>query len=208
MALLRLSNGEIYTDLKTINQLIAPVEIGTFEVPADVAKAVSDPDLKFNRAFANLMHGTVVPKAKETLKQAGFDPKETRLAVYVPPKTANDPHQFIALLEGEGEIDPAPLREEDFAAYLVPHRFPVNDWHFCFAGTMAKGLLLENGVQATLYIFGGEWMKLKPTVLNWPIFQKASPIVGLSFFEEEANEHGAYDMDLVPDFQPEESVRF
>lgn len=208
MALLRLSNGRFYTDIKTINELIAPVQIGSFDIRPEIASSVNDPELKFDRKFADLMYERAAPGTEKILKDAGFEDKERRLAVYIPPKTSKDPHQFITLLDGDEQAEPAPLRDEDFGAYLVPHRFPVNDWHFCFIGTMAKGLRLENGEQAVLYVFAGEWMRLRPTVLNWPVFQSATPIIGLSYFEEKANEHGAYDMELVPDFVPEETMKF
>lgn len=208
MALLRLENGDFYTDHKVINEIIEPVEIGAFDLPRDVAERIADPAVKFDRAFADILFKKVYPDLKGMLDRAGFDVKERRAAVYIPPASASDPHQFITLLDGAGEVEPAPLRDEDFGAYLVPHKFPVNDWHFCFAGTMAKGLQLTDGSQAVLYIFAGEWMRLRPSVLNWPVFQSGSPIVGLSCFEEEANEHGAYTMELHPEFSPHETMKF
>ncbi|HZU62508.1 MAG TPA: hypothetical protein VFF98_02405 [Novosphingobium sp.] len=208
MALLRLENGEIFTDIARINALIGPMEIGIFSAPADFVAYANDPSTRYDRAFANRLYTDVAPALEALLDEHGFGFQARRIGVYVPPAQPGDAHQFIALFNGDGEAEPAPLRDEDFKAYLVPHRFPVLDFHFCFGGTMAKGLKLENGQEAVIYIFTGEWMRLRPSVLNWPIFQSGSPIVGVSYFAEKENAHGAYDMELHPEYKPKDVASF
>ncbi|AQS83862.1 hypothetical protein A0U92_02690 [Acetobacter aceti] len=208
MALLRLENGEIFTDISKINELVTPMEIGAFNVPADFLAFANDPTTKFNRQFANRLYNDVATGVERLLARHNFTFQARRIGIYVPPVKPGDSRQFITLFDSDAEVEPTSLRDEDFKAYMTPHRFPVLDFHFCFAGTMAKGLKLQNGTEAVIYIFPGEWMRVRPTVLNWPIFQSGSPVVGLSYFAEKENEHGAYDMELHPEYKPKAVTSF
>ena len=97
---------------------------------------------------------------------------------------------------------------DDLQAYLTPHNIHVNDWHFVFSGTIVKGMQLQGDRQAVVYVTPGEWIRLAPSVLNWPIFSFGEPVIGLSYYDREPAAEGWFPMDLHPDHTINEVTGF
>ena len=209
MAIARLSTGEVYTDYSDINKIVNPVQVGRFSLSEEVKQGVSNLNMPITKDGADYIFANFDPDAENLMKNEGFDFAIRKLGCYIPPVTRGGENvHFQGLMKAAGEIATDEMKEADLTAYLTPHNIHVNDWHFTFSGTIVKGIQLEGDKQAVVYVTPGEWIRLAPTVLNWPIFAFGVPVMAISYYDREVNKEGWFDMDLHPDHPIFESTRF
>jgi hypothetical protein len=194
MALLRLSNERIYTKISDVNELVAPLRIGTFDLPASVRATVAGFKLPISKDDAMTVLSLLDPKVVERVTKEGF--KFRRVGNVVP--SASQPGHFAVMARDEaspGNVPPTARTPKEIADYLIPHYVQVNDWHFVFAGAIVKGVQLGEGLQGVVYVQPGEWIRLNPTILNWPIFPHGEASVVVSYFDR-SFAGGPFKMDL------------
>ena len=199
MALLRLSNGRIYTGITTINTIVAPLQIGTFEYPQNVRKAVAGFQHPLAQRDAMFILESLDPKAVDMVISAGFTHR--RVGNVVPSRA--DDGSFAFVQRDESSPGDAPARErspQEIREYLIPHYVQVNDWHFVFSGAIVKGLVIRPDLQGVVYCEPGEWIRLNPKLLNWPIFPYGEPTAAVSYFDRPF-EVGPFKMDLHPEVE-------
>ena len=207
MAILRLSTGKIFTDYARLNKIIAPVEVDSFSLSEEAKNAVIEKTRTLNRESADFLLETLGDGELERMKTGGLDVKCNRVATYSPAQTEGGPCSFAMIFGDQQEAVAFSAEGDVLAAYLVPHMFLAYDWHYCFEGSMIKGLQVNDDLQACLYITAGEWMRLDPAVMNWPVFPNSN-VVGVSFFDRLPNENGGYDMEHAPEHPILESMKF
>ena len=199
MALLRLSNTRVYTTIDEINGIVAPLQIGTFDLPeaarstvAQFAQPLSKPDAM--TVLKLLDSGVVDMTAKE-----GFTYR--RVGNVVPSPKQDGSFAFVTRDENSpGDAPPIARSPKEIADYLIPHHVQVNDWHFVFSGGIIKGLQLKGDLQGVVYCGAGEWIRLNPTILNWPIFPYGQATVAVSYFDRPFA-GGPFKMDLHKEVQ-------
>lgn len=203
MAVLRLSDGRVYTAIDDINAIVKPTEIGRF--PFDdalrervdaFAQPLSDEDA---RSIITLLPAAV----REKLKDQGFI--SWRLGNVAAQEDGS--YAFRQQFES-GESGGSQKSAQEMKDYLTPHYVLVNDIHFVFTGSIIKGLQLEDGLQGVVYVEAGEWVRLGPTILNWPIFPSGQAVTGLSFFDQVASPTQPWKMDLHPEVQVDPTMLF
>jgi len=207
MAILRLSSGEIFSDFEGINKILAPVEVGSFPLSEQAKKTVVEKSRTLNRESADFLLETLGDGELERMKAGGLNVKCNRVATYSPAQSEGGPCSFSMIYGDKKEAVSFSAEGDVLAGYLVPHRFLAYDWHYCFEGSFIKGLQVNNDLQACLYNTAGEWMRLDPTVMNWPVFPE-SYVVGVSFFDRLPNENGGYDMEHAPQHPILETMKF
>ena len=208
MAIARLSTGEVYTNYSDINALVKPLQIGRFSFPAEVEQKVNTLTKPLTREGADYILSAIDPAAEDMMKDAGFDFTTRLVGCYVPPTTRGGACSFTSLKDDGSEAMVDNMTEDELTAYLTPHNVHVNDWHFTFSGAINKGVQLEGDLQAVVYVTAGEWMRLAPSILNWPIFPFGTAVIGLSYFDRDLNAEGYFDMDLHPDHAVVETMKF
>jgi hypothetical protein len=77
-----------------------------------------------------------------------------------------------------------------------------------FGGAIVKGMQLGDDRQAVVYVTPGEWIRLFPSVLNWPIFPFGKPAIAVSHYDRQLNEMGWFDMDVLPEHEVLDTMRF
>ena len=195
MALLRLSNGDLYADNASINRLVAPLEIGRFNIDQaflDEVQAMKGP---INQKEAMRILKSLDQETEAKLEAGKFVHRRVGNLI------AKPDGGYSMCLRFEGGSDETPVAEfskETMQNYLTPHYLRVNNWHFLYAGTIVKGLQLTPELQGMVYIFPGEWMRLDPNVLNWPVFCKGPGTVALSCYDLPVEEHK---FDLHPELK-------
>lgn len=199
MAIARISTGEVYADYSDINKIVGPVQVGRFSLSEEVGQKISNLSMPLTKEGADYIFANFDPDAENIMKNEGFDFAIRKLGCYAPPVTRGGNCSFSRLDEGSGEIVTDEMNEAGLTAYLTPHNIHVNDWHFTLSGTIVKGIQLKGDKQAVVYVTPGEWIRLAPTVLNWPIFAFGVPVIGISYYDREVNSEGWFDMDLHPD---------
>ncbi|MGH8247654.1 MAG: hypothetical protein ACREUU_14640, partial [Gammaproteobacteria bacterium] len=89
------------------------------------------------------------------------------------------------------------MPEQKLKDYGTPHRLGADDRHHVYAGSIVKGLVLADGRQGMIYVSPGEWIRLRKTVVNWPIFTYDGPNIAVSYFDcMPQTEDGNYNMHL------------
>lgn len=197
MALLRLSSGRVYTTVASINPIISPMQIGTFDYPKAVRDRVTQVKHPLSKDDAMFILKSLDPKAVEMVTKEGF--KFRRVGNVVP--SPNDDGSFAFVQRDEksaGDNPPAARSPKEIADYLIPHRVQVNDWHFVFTGAIVKGLCIGDALQGVVYCQPGEWIRLSPALLNWPIFPYGEATAAVSYFDR-SYEDGPFKMDLKPE---------
>ena len=208
MAIARLSTGEVYAKYSDINELVSPVQVGGFSLPESFEQKVNSLSMPLTREGADYILTNLDPNAETMMNNAGFSFSFRRVGCYVPPETRGGKCSFTILQENMEEVATAEMTEADLGVYLTPHNVHVNDWHFTFSGAIVKGLQLEGDLQAVVYVTPGEWIRLAPTALNWPIFAFGAPVIGVSYYDREPNAEGGFDMDLHPDHPVPATMKF
>jgi hypothetical protein len=195
--LLRLSNGRIYTTLLDINRIVAPLTVGQFAMPQAVQERVAKFSQPISKADADFVLGNLDPDAIRMVTGEGF--KFRRVGNVVPSRNEDGTFEFLQRAENT-PVDAAPIARspQQIRDYLVPHHVQVNDWHFVFSGAIIKGLQISADLQGVVYAQAGEWIRLNPTLLNWPIFPYGEATVAVSYFDR-TFEDGPFKMDLKPE---------
>ena len=199
MAIARISSGEIYSTHEEINRVAAPLQVGSFNLPAEVAaKAVGLP-MPMQQEGAEFLLENLDAEAVSMAEKDGYVYR--RAGCYVPPREKDGPCHFCTNDLTSGHVS-AELSEADLKAYSTPHHVLAGDLHFVFSGLIIKGLVLKDGLQAVVYVQAGEWIRLNQTILNWPIFPAGVPVTAVSYFDRQPNpDTNNYDMDLHPEVE-------
>lgn len=208
MAIARLSTGEVFTHYSDINELVKPLQVGRFSFPLEVEQKINALTKPLTKEGVDYILDAVHSDAESVLEDAGFEFKSRRVGCYVPPETRGGECSFTRTREGQAEVDTVTMTENDLTGYLTPHNVHVNDWHFTCSGAIVKGIQLEADLQAVVYVSPGEWIRLAPSVLNWPIFAFGTPVIGLSYYDRAPNADGKFDMDMYPDHPVLETMKF
>lgn len=208
MAIARLSTGEVYANYSDINELVKPVQVGRFSLPEEVGEKINALAKPLTREGADYILSNLDPNAETMMKNAGFSFSYRRVGCYVPPKTRGGACSFTLVQDGNEEAATAEMTEADLGIYLTPHNVHVHDWHFTFSGAIVKGLQLEGDLQAVVYVTAGEWIRLAPTALNWPIFAFGTPVIGVSYYDRDPNAEGGFDMDLHTEHPIREAMKY
>lgn len=180
MALLRMSDGRIYTTISDINEQIAPLEVGTFAFSDEARAKMAALPYPLDRAGAEAVVALLDAKTRQDVVDKGY--VSWRIGNVV---ETDGSFEFVLHYES-GEVNGATRPGADLKAYLDPHRADVEDIHFVFSGAIVKGLDFGEGLQAVIYVLPGEWLAVGSTMLNWPIFPHGETTVGLSFYSKEA----------------------
>jgi hypothetical protein len=182
MALLRLSTGQVYTTIRDISSRIGTTRIGVFDYPESFRRTVAQLQVPLTDEGAEVLTRNLDPKAVAWATGEGLTFR--RLGCIIPP--SGSAKEFVFAF-GKAGSDSAPtqMSEAQLSAYTTPHRVLANDWHFVMRGGIIKGLQLDGGLQAVLYVQPGEWIRLNPKVVNWPVFPVGEPSIGISFFDRE-----------------------
>jgi|SRR5665213_490682 len=199
MALLRLSNGRVYNTHEEINALVAPLRIGRFNLPDSSREIVSRFKQPLSQEDAMTVLRLLDPKVVDMVTKEGFTFR--RVGNVVPLPKQDGSFAFVTRDENSaGDAPPIARSPKEIADYLVPHYVQVNDWHFVFTGAIIKGLRLKEGLQGMVYCQAGDWIRLNPTILNWPIFPYGEATVAVSYFDR-AFAGGPFQMDLHKEVQ-------
>jgi hypothetical protein len=199
MALLRLSNGRVYNTLADINELVAPLRIGAFDLPASARATVSGFKHPISKNDAMTVLGLLDPKVTAMVAKEGFTHR--RVGNVVPSPSQDGSFAFVTRDENSpGDAAPIARSPKEIADYLIPHHVQVNDWHFVFSGGIIKGLQLKGDLQGVVYCQAGDWIRLNPTILNWPIFPYGEATVAVSYFDR-SFAGGPFKMDLHKEVQ-------
>jgi len=197
MALLRLSTGRVYTTVEAINRIVEPLQIGTFEYPRSVREEVARFRHPLSKPDAMFILKSLDPKAIEMVTRAGFTYR--RVGNVVPSPEEDGSFSFVQRDESSpGDAPPLARTPKEVSDYLVPHHVQVNDWHFVFTGAIIKGLRISDDLQGVVYCQAGEWIRLNPSLLNWPIFPYGEPTAAVSYFDRPFA-GGPFKMDLKPE---------
>lgn len=210
MAVLRLSTGGVVVGYSEINELIAPagMEVGRFDYPdslEDKVKAMAKPLTNQGAEFA---FGELSSNVEGVVKDLNFNYSYRRAGVFVPPKEKGGISAFSVAGDNQPEVSSAELSTTDLSNYMAPHILRVNNLHFAFAGSFVKGMQLESGLQAMVYVTAGEWQRLDPNILTWVIFSHGEPVLGLSYFDGMPDENGGFETDVMPDHAILETMKF
>ncbi len=206
MALLRLSNHRVYTTVDAINRIVEPMQIGTFDYPQSVRDVVSRFKHPLSKKDAMYILESLDPKAVEMVTRAGFTHR--RVGNVVPSPNEDGSFQFVTRDEKSPADAAAVARSpKEVSDYLIPHHVQVNDWHFIFSGAIIKGLRINGNLQGVVYCQAGEWIRLNPSLLNWPIFPYGEPTAAVSYFDR-SFEGGPFPMDLKPEVKLSPGMTF
>ncbi len=210
MAILRLSNGEVYVTYKDINKIIAPagMTVGRFPYPEALEAKVAEMSKPLTKESLDLVFGEMASSVEGILKDANYSYAACRGAVYVPPETKGGKCAFSMALAGMEEPMNAEMNESDTSDYKLPHVLRTDNWHFAFASAFVKGMQLEGDLQAVIYVTAGEWQRLDSNILTWVIFTFGEPVVGLSYFADEPNAQGKWETDVAPDHVILDTMKF
>jgi hypothetical protein len=194
MALLRLSNSRVHTSLSEINELVAPLQIGAFDLPASTRETVSRFKHPISKEDAMTVLRLLDPKVPAMVAKEGFTHR--RVGNVVPSTGQDGSFAFVTRDENSaGDAAPIARSPKEIADYLIPHHVLVNDWHFVFSGGIIKGVQLKGDLQGVVYCQAGDWIRLNPSILNWPIFPYGEPTVAVSYFDRSFS-GGPFKMDL------------
>ncbi|EJN05856.1 hypothetical protein [Phyllobacterium sp. YR531] len=203
MALLRVSDGRVFTAIEDINAIVKPMEIGRFPFDDALRARVDALPQPLSPENAKLIVGSLDSSVRERLDSEGY--VSWRVGNVL--SKGEEGFAFHQHFEG-GETGGGQKSPEQIKDYLTPHHVLVNDIHFVFTGAIIKGVQLENGLQAVCYVEAGEWIRLGPTILNWPIFPSGKAITGLSFFDQKAGPDQTWKMDLHPEVKVDPTMLF
>jgi hypothetical protein len=206
VALLRLSNGRVYTTLNDINRIVAPLSLGTFAMPQAVRDRIAKFSQPISKADAVFLLENLDPNAVRMVTEEGFTYR--RVGNVVPSPSEDGTFAFLQRTEDTpADAPPAARSAKEIRDYLVPHHVQVNDWHFVFSGAIIKGLQIRQDLQGVVYCQAGEWIRLNPSLLNWPIFPYGEPTVAISYFDR-SFAGGPFKMDLKPEVKVLEGMSY
>lgn len=196
MPLLRLSDGRVYTTAEDINAIVKPMEVGSFALDNALRQKVDAMAQPLSADDAKSIVSLLDPDARRKVAAEGYI--SWRLGNIVPGGDGSyDFHQHFE----NGEAGGGKKSSQEIRDYLTPHHVLVNDIHFVFTGAIIKGVQLENGLQGVCYVQQGEWIRLGPTILNWPVFPSGKATTGLSFYDQVAGPGQSWKMDLHPEVE-------
>lgn len=205
MAFLRLSDGRIYTTFEDINRFVAPLEVGAFALDPEVRQKVA--------AFAQPLSQADALYVLDNFPKEDFDWSEAqgythRRVGAVIPSPKEDGSFLMALRDRTTpeDVESFVLSEKEIADYLTPHHVLVNDVHFVYSGAIVKGVWISEDLQGVVYCPAGEWIRLGPTILNWPIFPWGEATVAISCFDQPCEK--PFDLDLKPDVPIKPTMMF
>src|SRR5580658_1477933 len=206
MALLRLSNARVYTTIDEINELVSPLQVGTFNLPEAARGAVARFKHPLSKEDAMTVLRLLDPKVVDMVTREGFTFR--RVGNVVPSPKQDGSFAFVTRDENSpGEAAPIARSPKEIADYLIPHHVLVNDWHFVFSGGIIKGVHLKDGLQGVVYCQAGDWIRLNPTILNWPIFPYGEATVAVSYFDRPFA-GGPFKMDLHKEVEVQPGMTF
>ena len=210
MAILRVSNSEVYATYSDINKITAPVgmEVGRFSYPESLQGKVAEMAIPLTQEGADFMFSDLSSSVEGMVRDAGFGYSYRRAAAYVPPKERGGTCSVSMAGDNQPGVSTAEMSESDLRPYAVPHRLRARNWHFSFASAFVKGIQLADDLQAMIYVTAGEWQRLDPNCLAWVIYPYGEPVIGLSFFDRKPNAEGGFDMDLIPDNPIQETMKY
>ena len=203
MALLRVSDGRVFTAIDDINAIVKPMEIGRFPFDEALRERVNALSQPLSPEDARMIVNFLDPSVRKKLKSEGYI--SWRLGNILAEDNGNYAlHQHFE----SGEAGAGKKSAQEMKEYLTPHYVLVNDIHFVFTGAIIKGVHLENGLQAVCYVAAGESISLAPSILNWPVFPSGQAITGLSFFDQTASPGRPWKMELHPEVQVQPTMLF
>lgn len=187
MALLRLSNGRVYTTRDDIAGRIGSTRIGSFTYPDAFRNEVAKLPLPLTEEGVNYIIGQLDPKAVKLPNDEGLTFRT--IGCVIPPDKEGEEFVF-AFGHTAKDTSPEKKTPKELKAYLTPHAVQVTDWHFCMSGAFVKGLQLDGDLQGVLYVQPGEWIRLNANVKNWPVFPYGQATIGVSFFDKQPGTFG------------------
>ena len=205
MAFLRLSDGRIYTTFEDINRFVAPLEVGSFDLAPDVRKKVAGFAQPMSQADALYVLDNFPKEAFDWSEKEGY--VHRRVGAVIP--SPKEDGTFLMALRDRNtpeQVEPYVLSALVIADYLTPHHVLVNDVHFVYSGAIVKGVWLSEELQGVVYCPAGEWIRLGPKILNWPIFPWGEATVAVSCFDLPCE--APFELDLKPDVAIKPTMMF
>ena len=189
MALLRLSDGRIFTTVEGINKLIGTVSVGKFTYPDDVRAKVEAMRFPLTEADLSYIEQNLDPALIAQAKAKGI--VNRRIGILAPSPDGDGGLTVYMGETAEKASKPVTLTKDQAYAAPNPHKSGAAGWHFVMTGAIIKGLELEGGLQGVLYTQAGEWMLLEdPQVTYWVLKPSDEPTIGFSFFDKEVGSFG------------------
>ena len=199
MAIARVSTGEVYASYEGINQVVAPLQVGTFDLSAEAKSKLAELPMPLDDDGVKFLFDSLDSDAIAMVENEGFVYR--RAGCLMPPQEDRGLGQFV-LNDLQGTAVAMEMSAEDLKAYATPHYVLAGDIHCVFTGMISKGLVMEDGRQAVVYVQAGEWIRLNQTILNWPIFAADAPGSAVSYFDRKPSpETNNYDMDIHPEVE-------
>lgn len=200
MALLRFSDGRVYCAAKDINPVIAPMTLGTFPVGEKTLERLAATKMPPSRDAATFFVEAIGPAQRQWLESEGFISWRVGSAFETGDSAFGAYHHFQNGDSGgrnfTGEQRP------------IPHTMEVDDIHFVFSGAVVKGFELENGLQGVIYVQAGEWLRVGPEVLCWPVLVSGQPTIAVSFYSKVATAQGGWKRNDQPSHKIDPAMRF
>jgi hypothetical protein len=203
MALLRLSDGRVFTAIEDINAQLSPMKIGAFGFSEAERTQVDAMDKPLSTESAKAIVAMLDPELRASLAAEGLG--SWRLGNVV--ENADGSFGFYLWYEN-GETGTGQQSAEDMRQYRNPHRDDVEDIHFVFSGSIIKGAQLDNGLQGVVYVQEGEWIRVGSKAVNWPVFPAGKSTIGLSFFSKPATSTLKSGRESFPDLEILAGMRF
>ncbi|MGE4340381.1 MAG: hypothetical protein AB7E55_31200 [Pigmentiphaga sp.] len=203
MAILRVSDGRVLASIEEINEIVKPMEIGRFPFDEQLRSRVEAMPQPLSAENAKIIVESLDASTRSRLKAEGY--VSWRMGNVIAEEGGS--YAFHQHFEGGGSGG-AKKTADEMAAYLIPHYVLVRDIHFVFTGVIIKGVQLENDLQAICYVEPGEWIRLGPEVLNWPVFPVGKAVTGLSFYDQPAGPGQSWKMDLHTEIEVKPTMLF
>lgn len=202
MAIARISTGDVLGAIEDINAAVAPTEVGRFDLSDELARGVAALPMPLTQEGADFILERFDSTLDARMRAEGFTYR--RVGCLVPPRGKESMMGFSLKPGPEGER-PA----DEMKAGQTPHRTHVNECHFVLSGAIMKGLQLDDGRQAVVYVTAGEWMRLHEVTLNWVVYPAGQPVNAVSYYDREPHtEDMRYDMTAEPDHRILETMTF
>jgi hypothetical protein len=205
MALLRLTSGRVYTAPEDINRIVSPMQVGEFAIAPEVRTRIRAFKHPLSQEDAMYVLKNLDPKVIAMAEKDGF--RYRRVGNVVPSAADDGNFTYMQRFEDRSiQSAPQPMSAEAVRDYLIPHYVKVNDWHCIFSGAIIKGVQLRDGQQGVVYCEAGDWIRLSPKVLNWPIFPYGEATAAVSMFDQPCE--GNFDMELHSEVKIQSEMRY
>ena len=161
MARLRLENGEIFSDVNTIREKLAPLNIELAEWPIEKTPAVG----------ALLKANALNDEQKEQLLKALDNRFEEQKAKYG--------YQTRDLVVLHSEV---PKLDEMLKIFDKCHRHSDDEVRYIVDGSGIFGFCMPDGKQALLTVEGGEYIRVPANTEHWFVLDEHRRIKAVRYF--------------------------